>query len=60
MPSPVQFEEANQFCPIRPQPRCHAIIDGLRTLKKLVSEVLEQDQKIYQIAEKLHKVGVFQ
>lgn len=37
------------------QPRRREIIDGLRTLNKLVKEVLKEDQKIYKIAEKLHK-----
>ena len=46
----------NRFVPLFPQPRCRQIIDGLKSLQSLVKEVLEQDQKIYKIAEKLHKV----
>ena len=37
------------------QTRCRQIIDGLRNLKELVKEVLDQDHKILKIAKKLHK-----
>jgi glucosamine--fructose-6-phosphate aminotransferase (isomerizing) len=37
------------------QERCANIIDALKVLHEKVSQVLQQDQKIYHIAEKLHK-----
>ncbi len=37
------------------QGRCRQIIEGLRTLTDKVRSVLQQDDKIYKIAERLHK-----
>ena len=58
-PQPCQFQSlklTHSALSFFPQPRCRAIIDGLRNLQDLVKKVLAQDKKIFSIAETIHKV----